>query len=49
MISQFQLLLQTVKIEATCSELTADDSESLGGSNRVYSDSRERGTKARDD
>ncbi len=34
---------------SVCSELTVDDSESLGGLNRVYADSRERGTKVRDD
>ncbi len=32
-----------------CSELTVDDSEPLGGTNGVYSDSRIRGTKVGDD
>jgi len=32
-----------------CSELTVDNSESLGGKDRVYSDSRIRGAKVRDE
>src|SRR6266404_80975 len=36
-------------IHCTCRELTVDDSNSLLWIDRVYSDSGERGTKARDD